>query len=180
MKKLISIASILTVFLFMAVPTLARGKSHGGFDYAEVFNSSYAIADTGGNSQSNIVSAEGVVDPDIDIEDDSSSRNMTTGSATAESTAVVIANSDRTSVDAAGTVNVNVNDRERSRFARICNDSAAEAYTGYNYQDNVVSAGNQPVYIEIDNDSSTRTLNTGSANSRSNSWVVANSNWRTL
>jgi hypothetical protein len=198
MKKLIGLTAGVAGLLAVAVPAFA-GNSCGGqcgggmFDRfcrcpdinrVSVMNTSQATADTGDNSQSDYAYAEGGSKAEVEYKG-GGARNMTTGDATANSVAAVLANNDAgdDSDGCGGCTRMRKDgqdqDRQTKNYARVDNYSGADAGTGGNWQDSLSDAsGGSKAEVEYRCGGSTRNMTTGDATSRSRSWVVVNSDWR--
>lgn len=165
-KKLAGTMASSALFLVLATPAMATMPWHS--DYAYVRNSSQATALTGGNSQSDTAYAYGLSNS-ADIDGNGGTRTIVTGNASANSSAVVLAN---THLDC-GCYPWFGRDR-----ANVRNSSVAVSDTGYNAQDDAATALGDDNDAEVETDrGSSRTVRTGNAGARSSAWSMVNTHW---
>ena len=162
-KKIAALAGAGALLLSVAVPAFAWNWS-----YVDVGNYVGAVADTGGNSQGNYATANGV----YDFADGSSSgaRSMTTGSATAVATADVTVGTNLYDCDWCGgcCFSKNISDVYVENFAM------AEANTGSNAQNNSAVASGYENHADASSGSGYRSMTTGPAYSNASAFTVVN------
>lgn len=161
MKKIAALAGAGALLLGAAVPVFAHS-----WDWAYVNNSAVAVADTGGNSQSNI--AEAYYYSGATVYGGSGARTMYTGDADAYAGALVVAN---THIDCGL-----CSSRWHTDSAQVTNGAGAYAYTGDNGQDDVAFADYSSGATTYGS-AGARYMDTGSADSEVRAWTIVNTHW---
>lgn len=169
MKKLAGLVGASALLLGLAGAAFACGQFgcgswYTGGDQAYVYNSSYADANTGGNTQQNIATTK-MSWGDVEVEH--AYNSIYTGRADADSNAVVIANTHIgcSLCDFGG----------GSNKAYVWNSSEAYANTGYNSQVNVAESEWSWGDVEVEHVGNGAF--TGGAYSDSNAYTVVNTHW---
>ena len=163
-KKLAALVGAGALLLSVAGPALAWNWS-----YVDVENGAMAVADTGGNSQGNYATANGI-DNYADAGSSSGARSMTTGSATAVATADVTVGTNLYDCDWCGgcCFSKNISDVYVENFAM------AEANTGSNAQNNSAVASGYENHADASSGSGYRSMTTGPAYSNASAFTVVN------
>ena len=146
-----------------AMPAFAFGRHHhrgGNYDTTIVNNSSEAIANTGENEQNN-TAVVGLV------RHSGGSRSMRTGNANANSTAVVVADTNI----GCGCSRPSRHGGSNHDMTMVDNESYAGANTGDNQQNNTAVLG------VVNRSGGFRSMTTGNANANSTAWTVADTNF---
>ena len=162
-KKIAALAGAGALLLAVAGPALAWN-----FSWVDVDNAAGAIADTGGNSQGNYATADGVYNS-ADAGSSSGARSMVTGSATAVAAAGV-------------TVNTTLYDWScgecyypwSESYVDVENAALAGADTGGNSQDNSAVAIGYGNSADAGSGSGYRSMTTGPAYSNASAFTVVN------
>ena len=163
MKKLISLIGAGAMLLSLAGPAFAWNWS-----YVKVENGAAAIADTGGNSQSNsAVASRGW--NNADAGSGSGARNMTTGSATAVAGAGVTVSTNLYDWSC-GDCYLSLNQSDVS----VYNAALAGANTGGNSQSNSAVASGFDNDADAGSSSGVRNMTTGPAVSNAQAFTVVN------
>jgi len=163
MKKIAALIGAGAMLLSVATPAFAWNWS-----YVDVENYSEAIADTGGNSQSNSAVASGF-DNDADAGSSSGARNMTTGSATAVAGAGVTVSTCLYDWSC-GDCYLSLNQSDVS----VYNAALAGANTGGNSQNNSAVATGYGNDADAGSSSGVRNMTTGPAVSNAQAFTVVN------
>ena len=149
--------------LASAMPALGYSRHSGNTDVTIVSNGSGAYANTGGNTQNNTAVFGG------DITQNGGSRTMTTGNADADSTAVVVAD---TNIGCGCESRRGHHQSSTTDFTMVENGSEAVADSGNNEQDNT-AVGH---WSDVRGNRGSRTMTTGNASADSDAWVIADTN----
>ena len=162
MKKIAALIGAGAMLLSVATP--AFGWWWGGSDNtAYVNNSAVAVANTGGNSQSNV--ADVVFGGGVNVNGANGNRTIYTGDADAYAGALVVANTH------VGCTLCGV--PHDDDIAGVNNGASAGAYTGDNGQDDLalVTYGGG---VNVNGGAGTRYINSGSSESTARAWTVVN------
>ncbi len=162
MKKIAALIGAGALLLSVATPTFAWWWG-GSDNTANVNNGAEAVANTGGNSQSNV--AQVTYGGGVTVNGASGDRTIYTGDANAYAGALVVAN---THVGGGSCVTEHDDD-----VAVVGNGAGALADTGLNAQDDVavVTHGGG---VNVSGGAGTRYLNSGAADSTARAWTIVN------
>jgi len=164
MKKIAALVGAGALVLATVVPAFGWHPMFGSDNVAMVSNSATAVANTGGNSQSNVADVQH--GGGVNVYGASGNRTMYTGDADAYAGALVVAN---THVGC-GKKCVDNHDDD---VAMVRNGALASADTGTNGQDDaaVVRHGGG---VTVGGGTGSRYLVTGDASSTSRAWTIVN------